>query len=181
MKRSLRKSSTLPFILVLCFAFGCARDRQGENAALVKKAQDDLQLTKIPQVVMDGLKAKFPKAEIRKWSEEKEGDITVYDIEFKQDGWKFEADIKADGSIHNWEKAIEAKDLPEVAKAAAESEYPKSGIKEIMQITAVSDGKDVLEGYEIVLETSDGKHVEVTVAPDGKVLEDSGKRTPKEE
>jgi hypothetical protein len=40
-----------------------------------------------------------------------------------------------------------------------------------MVITAVVDGKDVLEGYEIVLETTDRKEVEVTVAPDGKILE----------
>jgi hypothetical protein len=47
-------------------------------------------------------------------------------------------------------------------------------MKEIMQITAVKAGKDELEGYEIVLKTRDKKEVEVTVAPDGTMLEDSG-------
>lgn len=42
-------------------------------------------------------------------------------------------------------------------------------------ITAVVDGQDTLEGYEIVLQTVDGKEVEITVAPDGTVKEDSGK------
>jgi hypothetical protein len=145
-----------------------------------KKAEHDLQLDKIPKVVMDALKGKFPKAEIHKWTKEKEGEIIVWDIEFKQEGRKFEADIKEDGTIYNWEKAIEAKDLPEAAKKAVQTKYPRSTIKEIMEITAVNDGKDALEGYEIVLETADKKEVEVTVAPEGKILEDSGEKKPEE-
>jgi hypothetical protein len=126
--------------------------------------------------VMDALKAKFPKAQIHKWTREKEGDIVVYDIEFKQEGRKFEADIKEDGTIHDWEKEIAAKHLPKAVKTAVETKYPKSTPKEIMAVTAVKDGEDSLEGYEIVLETADKKGVEVTVAPDGKILEDSGEK-----
>ncbi len=131
-------------------------------------------LDKIPKKVMDALKAKFPKAEIHKWTKEKEGETVVYDIEFKQKGRKFEADIKEDGTIHNWEKEIAAKDLPKPVKKAVEKKYPKSTLKEIMAITAVKDGKDAPEGFEVVLETADKKAAEVTVAPDGKILEDSG-------
>src|SRR6476469_6409090 len=38
----------------------------------------------IPKKVMDALRAKFPKAQIDKWTKEKEGDAVVYDIEFKE-------------------------------------------------------------------------------------------------
>jgi preprotein translocase subunit SecD len=131
-------------------------------------------LDKIPKKVMDTLRAKFPKAEIHKWTKEKEGNIVVYEIEFKQEGRKFEADIKEDGTIHNWEKEVAVKDLPDAVKKAVEKKYPKSTPKQIMEITAVRDGKDALEGYEIVLTTADKKDVEVTVAPDGKILEDAG-------
>ncbi len=138
--------------------------------------KDKLDLDKIPKKVMDTLKAKFPKAEIHKWTKEKEGDTVIYDIEFKQEGRKFEADIKEDGSIHNWEKEIAAKDLPEAVTKAVEKRYPKATLKEIMQITEVKDKKEALEGYEIVLDTAEKKEVEVTVAPDGKILEDSGEK-----
>lgn len=172
MKNSLFRFSIFPLILLLCLIFSC--EQQAEKVDVEKKAKDDLELDKIPKVVMDALNAKFPKAEIHKWVEEKEGDIVVYDIEFKREGRKFEVDIKEDGTIHNWEKEIADKDLPEAVKKAVETKYPKSTIKEIMEITAVSNGKDALEGYEIVLETADKKDVEVTVAPDGIILEDSG-------
>lgn len=178
MKNRLLRFSIFPLILLLCFVLSCKQ--QEEKAAVETKAMADLQLDKIPQAVMDALKAKFPKAEIDKWTKEKEGDIVIYDIEFKQESRKFEADIKEDGAIHNWEKAIEIKDLPEAARKAVETKYSKSTIKEIMEITAVMDGKDTVEGYEIVLETVDRKEVEVTVAPDGKIIEDSGEKKQEE-
>lgn len=138
------------------------------------QGKDKPDLDKIPKKVMDALEARFPEAEIHKWTKEKEGDIVVYDLEFNQRGWKFEADIKEDGTIHNWEKEVAVKDLPDAVKKAVEKRYPKSTPKEIMAITEVKGGKDALEGYEIVLETADKKEVEVTVAPEGKILEDSG-------
>jgi len=131
---------------------------------------------KIPNKVMDALKAKFPNSRIDKWSKEKGANIVVYDIEFKQEGRKFEADIKEDGNIHNWEKAVEFKDLPPAVLKAVDTKYPKDSVKEIMEVTAVKNGKDELEGYEMVLECADKKEVEVTVAPDGKILEDSGEK-----
>jgi len=131
-------------------------------------------LDKIPKQVMDALKAKFPKAEIDKWSKEKEDGMVIYDFEFKQEGQKFEADIKEDGTIHNWEREISVKDLPEIVRKAVEAKYPQSVIKEIMAITEVTDGKEELEGYEIILETARKKEIEVTVAPDGKFLEGPG-------
>jgi len=129
---------------------------------------------KIPKKVMDGLKAKFPKAEIQKWTKETEGGIVVYDIEFKQEGRKLEADIKEDGSIHNWERAITAKDLPVAAMKAVQKRYPGSKIGEVMAITEVKAGKETSGGYEVVLETAGKKTVEVTVTSNGKILEDAG-------
>jgi hypothetical protein len=128
----------------------------------------------IPPVVVDALKARFPKAEIEKWTREKEGEIVLYDIEFQQDGVKFEADITDTGRIDNWERQIPPTDLPEPVRRTVEQRYPNAQIREVMQITLVKAGVDVLEGYEVVLQTQDKKEAEVSVSPDGKVLEDSG-------
>jgi hypothetical protein len=159
-------------ILLLCLVFSC--EQQAEEMKVEERAEADLELDKIPEVVMGALKARFPDAEIQKWTREKEGDIFVYDIEFRQQDRKFEADIKEDGTIHNWEKEIEAEDLPEATLKAVETKYPESTIQEIMEITAVTQGKEALEAYEVVLQTADKKEVEVAVAPDGEILEDSG-------
>ncbi|NWG13679.1 MAG: PepSY-like domain-containing protein [Acidobacteria bacterium] len=133
-------------------------------------------MDRIPKRVMDSLKARFPQAEIRKWTREEEGGTVLYDIEFRQEGRKCEADIKEDGTIHNWEKEIAARDLPDVVRRTVERKYPKGVFTEIMAITAVTSGKETLEGYEIVVKTPDKGETEVTVAPDGKILEESGAR-----
>lgn len=146
----------------------------GSYALAQSKGKPDT--SKIPKKVMDALKRKFPKAEIRQWTQEREGDTVVHDIEFTQEGRKFEADIKEDGTIHNWERQIAPRELPAAVRKAVENKYPRAAVQEVMFITAVTDGKDTPEGYEIVLKTTGGRIVEVTVAPDGKVLEDSGEK-----
>ena len=160
-----RRPSSLPLLLSVTLLLAGSATRAED------KKPDDLD--KIPKAVMDALKAKFPKAEIHKWTKEKDGDVVVYDIEFKVEGRKTEADIKEDGAYINFEQEIAAKDLPEAVKNAIDKKYPKATMKEIMQITEVKGKDEKLEGYEVVLDTADKKEVEVTVAPDGKILEDS--------
>lgn len=174
MKKAHVRLAVVSIVFLLCLVVGCKK-QPAEKAETAPLAQEDVHLAEIPQVVMDTLMAKFPEAVIDKWTQEKEGDIVIYDIEFKQQERKFEADIKEDGSIHNWEQAIAAEDLPEVVRQAADNAYPNAVLKEIMMITAVVDGQDALEGYEIVLQKADDRAVEITVAPDGTVKEDSGK------
>ena len=138
-------------------------------------------LDKIPKPVMEALKAKFPNAKIHKWTKETEKGKVVYDIEFKQEnGKKAEADIFEDGTIENFEKEFEAKDLPEAVTAAVEKKYPKAKMKEVMEITDIKDKKEVHGGFEIVLETGEKKEVEVTVSKEGKILEDSGEKKEKD-
>ena len=172
MLKSSFRFSFCSLILILCLVFSC--QQQGEKTDVVKEPVDDLKLDEIPVVVMDALMAKFEQAEIHQWSQEKEGDIIVYDIEFTQVGQKFEADIKVDGTIHNWEKEISAEELPEAVRKAVEEKYPQATFGDIMEITEVIGQEETLEGYEVVLETAEKKEVEVTVSADGEILEDSG-------
>lgn len=84
----------------------------------------------------------------------------VYDIEFKQDGRKLEADILADERIDNWQREFAAKDLPKAVTDAVDKKYPHSAIREVMEITEIKDKK----------------LVELSVAKDCKILADSGEK-----
>lgn len=147
----------------------------GEIQAQEKSVPPD----KIPKVVMEALLARFPKAKIHKCTKAKEFGTVVYDIEFKQEDRKCEADIMENGTFINYEKAIEAKDLPKVVSDATEKRYPKSTLKEIMEETEVKGKDETLFGYELVLVTAEKKYVEMKLSPDGKILEDSGARSQK--
>src|SRR5262249_54936323 len=104
------------------------------------RAQEELvPQDKIPKAVMDALLAKFPKC-----TKAKEGNDIVYDIEFKQEGRKCEADIRENGTYINYEKAIEAKDLPKPVRDAIERRYPKATLKEVMEETEVKGKEEKL-------------------------------------
>jgi hypothetical protein len=143
--------------------------------------KDKIAPDKIPQKVMDSLKAKFPKAEIQKCTKEKEGDAIVFDIEFTENGRKCEADIKEDGTMVNYEKEVAVKDLPKKVLEAVEKKYPKATLKECMECTEIKGKEEKLEGYEINLVTADKKEIEVTVSPEGKILEDSSEKKEKKD
>jgi hypothetical protein len=142
------------------------------------RAQERLDPNNLPKKVADALKARFPKAEVHQATREQEGDTVLYDLEFTQEGRKFEADILEDGRIDNWEQQISAADLPAAVTRAVERRYARSSLKEIMAITVVKGATEALEAYEIVLQTAEGKDVEVTVAPDGTIMEDAGTEKP---
>lgn len=129
----------------------------------------------IPANVLNALTTKFPDAKIDKSSKEKEDGQDVYDIEFRQGGKKFEADIFADGTFHNWEQQITASDLPQPVVQTVARHFPKAAMKEIMAVTGVTGGVERLEGYEIVIQRAHKKDVEMTIGPDGKILEGPGK------
>lgn len=150
------------------------------GAGAVRAQEEAVPQDKIPKAALDALLAKFPKAKIDKCTKAKEGDDIVYDIEFKQEGRKCEADIKENGTYINYEKAIEAKDLPKAASEAIEKKYPKATLKEIMAETEVTGKKEKLSAYEVVLVTANKKEVEVRLSPDGKILEDTGAKKPEE-
>jgi len=166
----MRHCVTLLGALALCLLVGPVAAQANE---------EKVPLDKIPKAVMDALLAKFPKAKIDKCTKAKEGDDVVYDIEFKEGDRKCEADIKENGTYINYEKAIEAKDLPKVVKEAIEKKYPKATMKEIMEETEVKGKDEKISAYEVVLETADKKEVEVRVSLEGKILEDTSEEKPK--
>jgi hypothetical protein len=126
---------------------------------------------KLPKKVLDAVKSWFPEPEFSSLTKETTDGKVVYDLEFKHKGRKFEMDIKEDGTVTEIEKEVAAKDLPEVVAKALKTKHPKDTIKEIMEVNLVSGKKLTLDHYEVMLETSDRKTIEVTVSPDGKKVE----------
>jgi len=172
MANTLFRFSVISLIFTMLIFFSC--EQKAEKKEIESDVEENLESGELPKEIEDVLYSKFANAKIDKWTKESEEDMVIYDIEFKQGDQKFEVDIKADGTIYNWEKEIMVDDLPEAVKEVLKKKYTEKKIKEVMEISLVKDGKDVLEGYEIVFETFDAKEAEVTVAPDGKILEESG-------
>ena len=138
----------------------------------VASAQDEkVEPDKLPQKVKDTLKMRWSTAKITVATKTMENGAVVYDIEMTQDGKKREADIKEDGSIVNFENQIAIKDLPKAVADAVKAKHPDATIKEAMETLVVKEGNDVVDEYEVLLETADKKEIELTVSVDGKKIE----------
>ena len=144
-------------------------------AAAVRADGEKVAPDKLPKAVMDAIKGRFPDAEITSAEKEKEDGKVVYDIELKSKGKKYEMDIKEDGTIVEIEKEVALKDVPEAVKKAVEAKYPKSTIKEVMEVNKVKGKEETPIHYEVTLETAEKKSLEVIVSLDGKSVKEEGK------
>jgi uncharacterized membrane protein YkoI len=137
---------------------------------------------KLPKAVKDAIKDRFPDADITAAEKEIENGKVVYDIELKSKGKKYEMDIEENGTILQIEKEIAAKDLPEGVTKAIEAKYPKSKIKEVMEVSNVKDKKETPAHYEVIIVTADKKEQEIEVSLDGKTIKEEGAaKEPKKE
>ncbi len=140
--------------------------------APVARAQDEaVAIDKLPAKVSETLKVRFPGARITTATKATENGLVIYDIEMTWQGKKHEMDLQEDGTIVNFENEIAVTALPAAVTAAVRARYPGGTIKEAMEVMVIRDGKDILEEYEVLLETAGKKEVEVAVSPDGKRIQ----------
>jgi uncharacterized membrane protein YkoI len=133
--------------------------------------EEKVPLDKVPKAVLDGVKAKFPKAELKGAAKETEDGKTVYEVSFQYKGANYDVILTPEGKITLIEKEIAAKDLPKAVAKALADKYPKATIKLAEEL---SDGDDKVTAYEVLLVT-DKKELEIKLDPKGKVLNEEGK------
>jgi hypothetical protein len=133
---------------------------------------------KLPEPVAKTFRATFPKAEITKLDVDEENGVTVYDIEFKDGATEKETDITADGTMLEFTVVIPARAMPAGAMQAVRAAARGAKIGRIERIEIGYDTKDgkVLKldtpvtRYAVELTKGD-QGTEITVAPDGAVVE----------
>jgi uncharacterized membrane protein YkoI len=133
-------------------------------------AADKVPLDKVPKAVLDAVKAKFPGAELKDATSEKDGDKLIYEIGLKFKDHSYDVSVSSDGKIVVIEKTITVKDLPKPVTTALDAKYAKAEIKKVEEIT-----KDDKITYEVLLVTAEKKTLEVVFDPTGKVVEETKK------
>jgi hypothetical protein len=128
--------------------------------------QEKVPIDKVPKEVVAAVKAKFPKADLKGASKEKDNGKDVYEIDIVVDKQAMHAMVTAAGKLYEIHREIDAKTVPDKAANAVKSKYPKArweGVEEI----ADADGK--ILAYEVTVEAAKGAFVEVRVNLDGRI------------
>jgi hypothetical protein len=140
--------------------------KKGEHG---KKDEDEaVPLDKLPKVVKDALKARYPEAEVVKAGKGDHDGTKVYEFELKQGKKTWEASFTPDGKFDSSEEIIEFSELPAAVKDALKQKHPKAKITKIEKETS-GEGKNAKVIFEIVIE-ADGGMVEVQFDPSGKSI-----------
>ena len=116
------------------------------------------------------MEARFPGAQVTSVEREKEHGDVVYDYELRQNGRKYEMDVKEDGTVLEVEKQLAATDVPDAVTRAVREKYPNATVKEVMEVDKVRGGREAPDHYEVTL--AGAKVKEVTVSMDGRITEE---------
>src|SRR6185436_3798410 len=135
---------------------------------LLKASEESIDLKKLPPGVLEATKKAFPGAEVVGAAQEKDGDKTIFEVELKQKGMTIDVSFNDKGVMELVEKQIAIKSVPEAVSGAVEKNYPKSTIKLAEELYKVTDGKQTLDVYELLIETADKNGVELKLTPKGE-------------
>lgn len=139
------------------------------SADTIRAEEEKVALDQVPKVVIDAVKAKFPKADVVGAAKESEDDEVEYEVTIKLDGKQIDVTVSAKGTIESLEKELTASDLPKIVSDALNQKYPKAVVKGIEAVYEIEDGEEELEYYEIAIETADKQTLEVKIDPKGKI------------
>ena len=131
---------------------------------------------KLPAAVAKAVMDNCPNAEIETLAVQKEGGVTLYDIEFKAGGG--DISVAEDGSVIDMATPVKIKELPSAALAAIQNGAAGGSIKRVerSEVRAeIKHGRVVKLAkprytYDAELVKGD-QHTEIQVEPDGKVIE----------
>jgi hypothetical protein len=139
------------------------------GATAFVRADDEgpIPLNQLPRAVVAALKKRFPKAELKSASREKEGNQVVFEVSLSKDERDIDVTVTEAGVLILIEQELELKELPRAVAATLETRYPKAMYEVIQSVTKVENGKERLDSYEATL-VSAGIKWDVEVLPDGK-------------
>ena len=124
---------------------------------------DDVDASKVPQVVLDAFKAKY-NATLVQWEKENGG---LYKAEFRDEkGREVEAYFKKDGDWVKTETDLYLTDLPENIKSVVDTNWPDWAIDDVDFIELPD-----YNFYLIELEKLNSRDLHIRITPDGTILE----------
>ncbi len=143
--------------------------------------EESIPLDKLPKAVVEAVKKRFPKAVMVEAAKETEGDKVEFEVTLKDGETKMDVMLSPDGKITLIEKVIAVKALPKAVTDTLGEKFPKATFKTVEEVIKVTDGKEALDFYEVLLTTADKKELEVKVTAAGKMTETEDKSAEKKD
>jgi len=156
------KAAVVPVAALVLFVVGLC----------IEAGEQKVPLKDVPKPVIDAVRAKFPKAELKEATKETGNDGKVtYEISLVNQRKNVTVSLDPKGEIAEIETEIAVKELPKSVTDALAGKYPKATLKKAEEVVEIDDGKEEKE-YEVLVVTAEGKSIEVNVEANGRIKED---------
>jgi hypothetical protein len=166
-------------IIVAGCLIGCTSSSSpSKNKPMASSDEKSLDEKQLPSAVAATFHSTFPNAQVEKLESEKENGVMVYDFEFREGATEKECDIAGDGTLLERTVVVNEGDVPPPAMDAIRRSAAGAKLGRLEHVDKdyeTRDGQSVklpsrMTQYEVEI-SKDGKHGDLVVTPDGKVLE----------
>ncbi len=167
----------LMFIVTLFGVTGCERpEPKPKGKRVVFTGTDSVAGSKtvpdpkdlLPEAVLATLKKRFPDAKIEAFETGEENRQEVFEIQLSQNDLRIDVTITPAGVLMWIENQIAFESMPTPVRETVQRRH-KGEILHSEEVIKVTNGKEVLDHYDILLETPDGKWFGVEVFPNGRI------------
>ncbi len=136
------------------------------------EASDKMELDKVPQVIVDNIKSKFPKAQMTAAESGDEDGTPVIEVSIKNENQNIDITFTTDGKILVIEKEIPKDKLPKAVLGVLKAKYSAATIQLAEEL--VKDDKPA--GYEVTVVNPDKKTLELEFDTAGKPVDQEEKK-----
>ena len=136
-----------------------------DEVAAISSGDENIKVDDFPKAVQDGVRAKFPKAEITAQKKGTEDGQKIYEASIKSENHNIDVTLTPDGKILSFEKTILESERPKAMVEALDAKYPHATIKLVEEVWE----NDRLTGYEATIVTPDKKTHEIDFDSTGKL------------
>lgn len=129
-------------------------------------AEKEIEPKDLPAAVSESISKAYPQGKIEEALVHTKKGVKTYEAEIEtKDEKEIELTLDAKGKILKVEEEIDPENLPASIAAAVAKAFPGSEIEDAEIIT--TDGKT---SYEVEVSTKDGKEMDITLDPKGKII-----------
>jgi Putative beta-lactamase-inhibitor-like, PepSY-like len=125
-------------------------------------------LSEVPKAVIDGVKARFPDAELKEAQKEIDDDETLFEISLTTAGKHVTVSASDEGEIEEIETEITAGELPKAVAEAIAAKFAEATVKKAEELIEIDDGKEE-KSYEVQLATPGAETREVKLKANGEI------------
>lgn len=128
-----------------------------------EEKEETVSWSQVPAAARQTIKAHAPETAIKKIEKDTEAGKVSYEFQIIQDGKKSEITVAADGKLLTVEDEVALADVPAAVRQTIQAQATGGKLGTLEKVT--EDGETTFEAKV----EKDGKKLEITMAPDGKI------------